>query len=181
MLRCPMCHREVLGRPTQCEDCGYRFTRDDFEKAGEEPVYGEKKSGYGFLPIINGILGLLNILVLFLPMVEGYGMSYNLLGLLSETSRLGGMYASAGVSVVYAMLAVMFILELIFIIMSFCGVRASGGVGIPASLATLFVLGGIKSSLNSSTTTFYSTLMVIIPLVTFVLSIVVLVLCRKSK
>ncbi len=177
-MKCPMCHCEVFGRPTQCEDCGYRFVRSDFEKVKENPIENDEEGSGKIFCVINGILGLVNMLLLFFPIVSGYGMSYNIFGLLSGYSSYGG-YVSAGVNVVFFYLTIMFILELIFIIMSFCGARASGGVGIPASLVTFMLLNNIKGSFSSNAVTFSAHLLVIIPIITFILSIIVLAVCRK--
>ncbi len=178
-MKCPMCHCEIFGRPTQCSDCGYRFTRSDFEKVKEEPVEDKDVSTGSVFCILNGLLGALNMVLLFFPIVSKYGMSYNIFGLMGEISRYGGSFVSMGIFTYYAFIGVMAILEIIFIVTSFSGVRASGGVGIAASIVTFLVLNNIKSSLSSDAVTFAGHAIVIIPFITLLFSIIVLVL--KSK
>lgn len=194
MLKCPKCEKQFFGRPTECDGCGYRFTRADYDKVepitpigkSEYPVtYDDEKSKYAFLPIINGILVALNMLLLFLPIASGFGMDVNLFSFMKESSAvasfIGGSYASAAISFVYALMVVMFILELIFMIMSFMGKRASGGMGLFASLYTLWFINGVTASISSDYLTFCTHMVRIIPIVTFILSIVVLAVVRNKK
>lgn len=194
MLKCPKCEKQFFGRPTECDGCGYRFTRADYDKVepitpiakGEYPVtYDDEKSKYAFLPIINGILVALNILLLFLPIAADYGMSINIFEYLNAASAaasfIGGSYASIGMSVVYGLMAVMFILETIFMIMSFMRKRASGVIGIIASIYALWFINGVTSSISSNAFTFFGYMVRIIPAVTFILSIVVIAVVRNKK
>lgn len=179
-MKCPMCHCEVLGRPTQCSDCGYRFTRSDFEKIKEQPVEDQQVASGDVFCTLNGVLGVLNIVLLFFPIVSNYGMSYNLFGLLGEVSKYGGSYVSAGLTLYYVFLVIMAILDIIFVTTSFSKVRASGGIGIASSIVTFWVLHSLRSNLSSSVITFAGHAIVIIPFITLVFSIVVLVL-QKNK
>lgn len=178
-MKCPNCEKEVLGRPTTCDGCGYRFTRNDFEKIKSGSVE-EKGVSEHAVCIINGVLAAINMLILLFPIVSGYGTNYNIFSLFGNISKYGGSFISVGVNITYFLMVIMFVLETVFIIFAFMCKRASGGVGIAASAVTFLLLNSIKVTLSESSVTIVAHLMIIIPIVTFVLSIVTLAARKKN-